>query len=154
MVKRDTRNGKRRQEPKTMQQMTERQTEAIRLRHRRLTYQEIADRLYNGNRGNAHTDIQRGLKVVQKDEASDVRQMEMDLLDEIIRPQIAGAFKGDIKAFHAVIRGMERRAAYLGLDAPKDVTLGGTGNLIVEFGPELNVVRQTEPDLEVDADDE
>ncbi|MGP4995521.1 hypothetical protein [Glutamicibacter ardleyensis] len=109
-----------------------RRIKALQLRAARLTYQQIADRLYNGDRGNCYRDIQKAMSNQEKEAVNEVRAQEILLLDELARPQIKKALEtGDDKAVTAVLRIMERRAKYLGLDAPTQVEQTGSGGFAV-----------------------
>lgn len=115
-----------------------RRIKALHLRAARLSYQQIADRLYNGDRGNCWRDIQKAMKNQEKEAVDEVRAQEILLLDELARPQIKKALAdGDDKAVTAVLRIMERRAKYLGLDAPTQVEQTGTGGFAVMVSPDL-----------------
>lgn len=115
-----------------------RRIKALHLRAARLTYQQIADRLYNGDRGNAYRDIQKAMKNQEKEAVTEVRAQEIMLLDELARPQIKKALEtGDDKAVTAVLRIMERRAKYLGLDAPTQVEQTGLGGFAVMVSPDM-----------------
>lgn len=115
-----------------------RRIKALQLRAARLNYQQIADRLYNGDRGNCWRDIQKAMKNQEKEAVDEVRAQEILLLDELARPQIKKALEtGDDKAVTAVLRIMERRAKYLGLDAPTQVEQTGTGGFAVMVSPDM-----------------
>ncbi|MGV2855404.1 hypothetical protein ACNPON_17640 [Glutamicibacter sp. AGC13] len=115
-----------------------RRIKALQLRAARLTYQQIADRLYNGDRGNCWRDIQKAISAQEAEAVNEVRAQEVLLLDELARPQIKKALEtGDDKAVMAVLRIMERRAKYLGLDAPTQVEQTGTGGFAVMVSPDM-----------------
>lgn len=52
--------------------------------------------------------------------AKDVFHMELERLDSILIPALSKAKKGDMLALDRVLKIMDRRARYLGLDAPKE----------------------------------
>ncbi|GAA4915886.1 hypothetical protein [Nesterenkonia rhizosphaerae] len=127
-----------------------RRADALRMRARRMTYQQIADKHYNGDRSNAYKDIQKALKDLQREPAEDVLKQELESIDELERVFLAKALKGDRDAFDRVMKAKERRAKYLGLDAPKDVNLNTGGDIIAVFDPSLDNSGRTEPEAEVD----
>lgn len=114
-----------------------RRIKALQLRAARLTYQQIADRLYNGDRSNARKDILKAVETQEKEAADEVRAQEIILLDQLARPLIKRAIEGDDKAVTAMLRIMERRAKYLGLDAPTQVEQTGVGGFAVLVNPDL-----------------
>lgn len=118
-------------------QMHARRIKALQLRAARLSYQQIADRLYNGDKGNAYRDIQKAISNQEKEAVEEVRAQEILLLDELARPQIKKALEGDEKAVTALLRIMERRSKYLGLDAPTQVEQTGTGGFAIMVNPDL-----------------
>jgi len=118
-------------------EMRARRTKALQLRAARLTYQQIADRLYNGDRSNCYKDIQKAVEAAEKEAATEVRAQEILLLDQIARPQIKRALDGDEKAATVLLRIMERRAKYLGLDAPTQIEQTGSGGFAVMVSTDL-----------------
>ncbi len=52
--------------------------------------------------------------------AKEVFSMELERLDSILIPALRKAKKGDMLALDRVLKIMDRRARYLGLDAPKE----------------------------------
>lgn len=130
----------------------ERRAKALRLRSMRMTYQQIADELYKGNRGQCHRDIQKAITDLPKEAAEEVRRQELELLDEMSRGLIPAARKGDDKAVTGMLRIMERRAKYLGLDTPMQIETGGAGDFTVLFDASLHVDGMTEPTVIVDAE--
>lgn len=118
-------------------EMRARRTKALQLRAARLTYQQIADRLYNGDRSNCYKDIQKAVEAAEKEAVTEVRAQEILLLDQIARPQIKRALDGDEKAATVLLRIMERRAKYLGLDAPTQVEQTGAGGFMLMVNPDL-----------------
>lgn len=127
----------------------ERRAKALRLRSLRMTYQQIADELYNGNRGQCYRDIQKGIDDLPREAAEHVRVQELELLDEMSRGLIPKARKGDDKAVQGMLRIMDRRAKYLGLDTPVQIDTNA-GPLTVVFDPILQVDGMAEPQVVVD----
>lgn len=137
--------------PKTIG-YAERRTKGLRMRSMRMTYQQIADELYNGNRGACYRDLQKAMDDLPKEAAQEVRLQEMELLDTMARGLVPKASKGDEKAVQALLRIMERRAKYLGLDVPVQVEQLGGGNINVVFDPALAVTGMNEPEMVIDAE--
>jgi hypothetical protein len=121
----------------------ERDAQAVELRRRHLNYKQIAAQLGYASLSSAYDAVQRGLKDTQGEASAEVRQMELDRLDDIARgfqrvfatkhyaasvtgkiarhPETGEPLIDDgpvIQAGLALLKVMERRAKYLGLDAP------------------------------------
>jgi hypothetical protein len=96
----------------------ERQLEALELRRRGRGFQQIADELgYRGASG-AYQAVMAGLKLTLQEPSDEVRSLEVERLDRLIEGIWDKAVGGDEKAIDRVLGIMERRAKYLGLDAP------------------------------------
>lgn len=109
-----------------------RRKDALDMRYARSTYQAIADKLYNGNKPQAFRDIQKAIAELTKESAEEVRAQEVELLDAMARGLRKRALGGDDKAVASMLRLMERRAKYLGLDAPAQTQLTAEGfNIMV-----------------------
>jgi len=118
---------------------------AVELRRRHLNYAQIAAEMGYKDASGAHRAVERGLLDARQDASEAVKQMELDRLDDIARgfqrifatrhyvvsvgagkvvmdPAKPGVPLVDdapvIQAGLALLRVMERRAKYLGLDAP------------------------------------
>lgn len=98
-----------------------REEQALELRRAGASYRDIA-RALGVTTSNAHKYVRRaiGRQLTRVDELSaEVRQLELDRLDRLLRgiwPQASG---GNLQAIDRVLRIMERRAGILGTDAPK-----------------------------------
>ena len=114
-----------------------RRIKALQLRASRLTYQQIADRLYNGDRGAAWRDIRKAIDNQEAEAVAEVRAQEVLLLDQLARPQLKKALEGDEKAALVLLRIMERRSKYLGLDAPTQIEQQGSGGFAIMVNPDL-----------------
>ena len=101
----------------------EREKRALELRKAGLSYAQIAEKLGYADPSGAHKAVMRALdKLVPKEDVEKVRRLELARLDAIaikLWKQIVE--EGDIQAVNAYLRVMERRARYLGLDAPQKV---------------------------------
>jgi Homeodomain-like domain-containing protein len=98
---------------------------ALRLRKEGFTYQAIGDRI-GISRQRAHqlvTDELTKLRTETPEAAEQVRQLELERLDAMLRILAPQVKRGDIPAMQMVLRIMERRAKLLGLDAPQAFTV-------------------------------
>lgn len=97
-----------------------RAAQALTMRKLGYTYDRIADQCGYRERGAAFHAVQRELKRTITPVAEDVRQLELARLDDLMTVYYAKAMKGDGWSADRVLRIMERRSAFLGLDATKD----------------------------------
>ena len=98
----------------------DRQRRALELRKAGVGFQDIADQLgYEGPSG-AYYSIKRALAKVIKAPAEEVRDLELARLDAMIVGLWTKARAGNEYAVDRVLKIMDRRAAYLGLDKPKE----------------------------------
>jgi hypothetical protein len=93
----------------------ERQRGALELRKQGFTYEAIARALEISVSG-AHKLVREAIKAIPAEAANDVRSLELARLDRMMEGLWEQAKKGEPRAVAAVVRLMERRAAYLGLD--------------------------------------
>lgn len=93
----------------------ERMAKALNLRQRGLSYQEIG-RTLRVSHSTAYDDVQDALREITREPAEAVLTIELSRLDAILTPMINKAMEGDAFATDRVLRIMERRARYLGLD--------------------------------------
>jgi hypothetical protein len=122
----------------------DRDAKAVELRRRHLNYPQIAAQMGYKDPSGAYHAVQRGLQDATSDASEEVKRLELDRLDDIARgfqrvfatrhyaislgsgkvvldPSTGQPLVDDgpvIQAGLALIRVMERRAKYLGLDAP------------------------------------
>lgn len=71
----------------------------------------------------------RELKSINDELFDEVRELELSRLDEILMALYPRALKADLSAVDRVLRLMERRAKYLGIDAPTKVDHTGKVSL-------------------------
>lgn len=90
---------------------------ALRMRQLGYTYERIAEQCGYHDRSVAYNAVQRVLKRDIGPLAEDVRGLELSRLDQLLTVYFAKAMKGEDRALHGVLRIMERRSAFLGLDA-------------------------------------
>ena len=103
--------------------IAEKQGKALELRKAGQSYRAIAKELGYAGPGGAHKAVASGLRLTLQEPADDVRQLEMQRLDRMLESYWPAVLKGDPKAGGIVIRSMDRRATYLGLDAPVKIDL-------------------------------
>lgn len=127
-----------------------RRRDALLMRAGRYTYQQIADKHYNGNKGHAYKDMQKAIKDIPAEAAEMVRAQEIELLDVMARGVLPRALDGDDKAVRSMLTIMERRAKYLGLDTPVQVEQLGGGVVNVLFDPALQVTGMDDAEIVVD----
>lgn len=122
----------------------DRDAQAVELRRRHLNYRQIAAQMGYQDASGAHRAVERGLADARQEASEAVKQLELDRLDDIARgfqrvfatrhyvvstatgkvarhPETGELLVDDapvINAGLALVRVMERRSKYLGLDAP------------------------------------
>jgi hypothetical protein len=99
----------------------ERQRDAIELRKAGHTFQEIADRLGYRHASGAHQAVMAGLRKIVQEPADELRRMELERLDVMLKSAWPFILKGSPRHIEVGLKVMDRRAALLGLDAPKQV---------------------------------
>lgn len=103
---------------------TEREQEAIALRKKGLTYTQIGRKM-GIHQSNAFALVKKGMERLQEAMLEDVkalRAIENERLDEMYAAIHDQIIAGDVKAIHAGLAIMERRAAQQGTDKPKEVS--------------------------------
>ena len=95
----------------------ERATQALKLRKLGFQYEEIAQQCGYANKGIAWNAVQRLLSKQRTEAVDQLRDIETQRLDDLMRPFMLRAMKGEKDAALVVLRIMERRAKLLGLDA-------------------------------------
>jgi DNA-binding CsgD family transcriptional regulator len=74
--------------------------------------------------------IREALRAIPKEEADDLRALELERLDAIMVPQMRAALAGDGFAVDRVLKIMERRARLLGLDEARPGGFEQVGSLL------------------------
>jgi hypothetical protein len=100
----------------------DRDQNAIRLRMMGYTYDSIAGMLGYKNESGPYKAVQREMKrraLESGEDVSLVRQMEIERLDRFLLSVFPKTLEGDAQAISTAMSIMNRRAALLGLDAPK-----------------------------------
>lgn len=102
----------------------EKQRRALELRKAGATLDMIAESLGYANPSSAAKAVRTALHKIIKEPAEEVRDMEVARCDAMlfaIWPQVKSGNHG---AIDRALRIQERRAAYLGLDTPKQIDMG------------------------------
>lgn len=99
--------------------IAERQRKALELRKGGATYEQIAKSLGLADKSNARQDVQAAILAIIEEPAKEVLRLELDRCDAMLLGLWQKAKSGDGAAVDRVLRIMDRRACYLGLDAPK-----------------------------------
>lgn len=108
-----------------------RAAKALQLRTLGLTYEAVAQQCGYRDRGGAYHAVQRELRRMIQEPADEVRQIEVERLDALLRAMLPKALKGDGWSVDRVLRIMERRAGLLGLDAKPDAASAQQAQMIV-----------------------
>ena len=94
------------------------QRAALELRERGYSYDRIAEELGMCDRSVAWRTVQSALHEIIREPAEDVLKTEINRLDRMLVGLWAKSENGDTAATDRVLKIMERRSAYLGLDQP------------------------------------
>ena len=105
----------------------DRHKKALELRIAGVSYQKIADNLGYKSRGAAGEAVKSALKKTLQEPADELRTLECERLNSIFLVIWPLVKQGNMAAIDRAIRIQERRAKYLGLDAPekRDLTSDG-----------------------------
>ena len=97
--------------------------QALQLRMGGASYSAIAAQMGSSGAGTAYKQVRAALREMLQEPADAVRAIELERYDRLMLAHWPTALRGDIQASAMVLRIMERRAAMLGLDAPKKIDL-------------------------------
>jgi hypothetical protein len=101
----------------------DRRVKALRLRRQGLTYEQIAARLGYAGRASAFKAISTALRETLQEPADELRQLELERLDDLHCVLWPRAIAGNLRAVDGVLALMRRRAKLLGLDAPRETAV-------------------------------
>jgi hypothetical protein len=110
----------------------DRQRRALEFRRDGCGYQEIADKLGYASKSGAFKAVIAALRQTLQEPADAVRQLELERLDAMLHAIWPSAQGGDLKAVDAVVRLMDRRARYLGLDTPQRIDIEAKVRVMAE----------------------
>lgn len=119
----------------------ERRKQALSLRIGGATYEQIGKTLGLSSSGAFRT-IEEAIKEIYKEQAEEVVKLECARLDTMLLGLWSKARQGDEKAVLSVIRIMDRRASYLGLNAPTKNE--HFGNMNLSNGPSIFVPEESD----------
>ena len=140
-------------------------TYGLELRSMGLTYQEIADTvwdhdeyadefadgLWHGDKSNCYRDIRNAYRDMPVDALEDARTLELMKLDKVFRGAVEkGAFDGDKDAASTALRVIGMKAKILGLEAPTQIHSSGGSFEIVVAPTAVNTNGMSPVELEVD----
>lgn len=99
----------------------ERQAQAVELRKAGYTFREIAEKLgYAGHQG-AYKAVMAALHKTLQEPSDELRHLELERLDVMLKSLWPKMLQGSPRHAEVALKVMDRRAALLGLDAPKQV---------------------------------
>lgn len=109
--------------------LLEKQAQALELRKQGKTYEDIAKALGYHDASGASKAVKSALDRIIREPAKDVLQLELQRLDALLETALHTVYSGggdekrdlSLDAIDRVLRIMERRAKYLGLDKPTKV---------------------------------
>ena len=110
----------------------ERQVRVLELAKAGYTFRQIAAEVGYTNPGQAHHAFKAALKAAVRPAADEYLELELQRLDAMFVPIWGAASRGSERAQRQALALMERRAAYLGLDAPKRLAGADGGPLQLE----------------------
>ena len=97
----------------------DKERQVVELKRAGATYDDCARIVGYATPQGAYLAFQRALKrTLVAAGTEELREIELDRLDRLQRGVWAAAASGDVQAINTVLRIMDRRARYLGLDAP------------------------------------
>jgi hypothetical protein len=100
-------------------QAVDRQRQALELRKLGYSYERIAAALDYASASGAWHAVRRGIVTTLQEPADALRGLELSRLDELHGALWPRAIAGNLRAIDGVLSIMRRRAALLGLDAPR-----------------------------------
>jgi hypothetical protein len=116
----------------------EKRARALELRKQGYNYRQIA-KVLGSSSGYVHDLVQTAIRDLPRELAEDVRTIELSRLDRYQAALDREASKGDPKAILAAVKLMDRRAKYLGLDAPSQVEVTGADGSPIGLAPVIMI---------------
>jgi hypothetical protein len=110
-----------------------RQWQALEMRKAGVPFDAIARQLGYGGPAGAFKAVESAIQRTLQEPADEVRKLELERLDKLLLGLWPAASKGDCRAVERVLAVMDRRARYLGLDAPAKHELTGKDGRSVEI---------------------
>jgi len=121
--------GRQKTSPHTIE-VKDRLSEALKLRRAGKSYEQIAEALGYAGSGAAYNAVNAALREGVQEPAREVRRLEVERLDALLEALWPQAMAGDGFAVDRVLKIQERRAKYLGLDAPPKAPVEDLDQLI------------------------
>ena len=114
----------------------ERNAKALQLRKEGMNFEDIARECGFSSRQRAHEAVSTEIKRLTREPAEEVLVLELERLDAMFTMPYLNAQAGDLNAINVCLRIMDRRAALLGIDAPKkvDAKVEAKGGVLVVPG--------------------
>jgi hypothetical protein len=103
----------------------DRRLEVLRLRKAGKDFREIAAEVGYAGPSGAYQAFETAMRETLREPADQVRALELERLDAMLRAVWPSALEGEVRSIDTVLRLMDRRARYLGLDAPARVDVEG-----------------------------
>lgn len=128
-------------------QRAEQARKVLELRKAGASHDQIADQLKLANRSVSWKLFKAALHEVIREPAQDVLALELDRLDALLLGCWQNAKSGDPHAIDRALRIMDRRAKYLGLDKPIEVS-GPGGNPLVALARTLDIASLTDEQID------
>ena len=104
--------------PQDKNSARERAIRALELRRAGLNYDQIAEQLGYSQAAGVYNVVKRELERARIETADDVLNLELSRLDRMEAALWPAAARGEVAAIDRLLKIAERRAKYLGLDAP------------------------------------
>lgn len=101
----------------------EKRRRALQLRKAGATFDQIAEQVGYSSRGKACEAVQGELADLPKEDAVELRDLELARLDSLLTAMWPKAMNGNGWAVDRVLRIMERRARLAGLDQPEQIAI-------------------------------
>lgn len=120
----------------------ERQRKAIELRKAGMTYSQIGETL-QCDTSTAHRLVKSALDEAIDDDVDDLKRMHMARYDTMLMVTWPGVQGGDGASIDRALRVMDRQAALHGLNAPKELTINGRQEHVLELGGDLEDYRES-----------
>jgi hypothetical protein len=126
--------------------LAEKKRTALEMRAKGKSYQEIADALGYADRSGPWELVQTALRELVQEPADIVRQLELERLDKALAALWPQVQLGDVFAIDRMIKIMDRRSRYLGLDAATRQVLAGDPEAPVQVKADVALHEEDDPD--------
>lgn len=123
----------------------QRRDQALRLRLAGASYQEIADKVGYANKSSAYRAVSTEIQNIPREAADELRAVETERLDSLIRAGMPKALKGDVSAINAVRQIVADKLKFLGIANTVDAETRTVQALLVNLADEVTAAVQ-EPD--------